>query len=58
MASSGMKPTQIISRGKPEDRRRLAAIAQLEETSGSDVVIKLIRQRYTELFGEAPLRGE
>jgi hypothetical protein len=53
------KATPIISRGEPEDRARLASIAEFEGCSGSSVVIQLIRQRYKELFGDLkPQSGE
>ena len=57
------KSTGIITRGKLEDRLRLAAIADHEQTSGNSVVLGLIRARYQLLFGDmdpslAAPRGE
>lgn len=42
----------IISYGTPEDRARLAAIAQAERMSGSEWIIEKIRERYKELYGD------
>lgn len=57
------KPAGILTRGKPEDRLKLAAIAANDQKSGNTVVLDFIRERYELLFGDmdpslAAPRGE
>lgn len=42
----------IIAYGEADDRLRLAAIAKVENKSGSAFLIDQIRKRYAELFGD------
>ena len=46
------KPTGIIAYGRPEDRKRLAAVARHDSKTGSRVILDHIRDRYRELFGD------
>lgn len=57
------KAAGIFARGKPDDRLKLAAIADHDQKSGSSVLIDHIRARYELLFGNmdpslAAPRGE
>jgi hypothetical protein len=49
-----MRNRGIIAYGTADDRARLAMISKLERRSGSETIIKMIRERYAVLFGEAP----
>lgn len=40
----------IIAYGTPEDREKLAALADLYGLSGSELIIKMIRDRFRELY--------
>ncbi|RKE85715.1 MULTISPECIES: hypothetical protein [Rhizobium] len=40
----------IIAYGTAEDREKLAALADLYGISGSEVIVKMIRDRHLELF--------
>jgi hypothetical protein len=46
------RPLGIIAYGDADDRLRLAAVAKFLDESGSAVVIRLIREQYTQLFGD------
>jgi hypothetical protein len=42
----------IIAYGTETDRKKLKMIADRSHTSGSDWLIRLIREKYQEVFGE------
>ena len=44
----------IIAYGTPDDRAKLAHVAHASGVSGSEWMIKAIRARYVELFGDLP----
>ncbi|MGR9167761.1 hypothetical protein [Rhizobium leguminosarum] len=40
----------IIAYGTEEDRKKLAELAAVYHLSGSEVIIKMIRERFADLF--------
>ena len=40
--------------GKPVDRLKLEAVSRLEDVSGSEWLIRVIRSRYEAVYGLAP----
>lgn len=44
----------IIAYGTEEDRQKLAVLSQLSNRTASDWIIKEIRRRYEEAFGDTP----
>ncbi|MBD9544239.1 hypothetical protein IB276_32870 [Ensifer sp. ENS04] len=44
----------IIAYGTEEDREKLAVLADTFRMSGSELVIKMIREKFAELYGEVP----
>ncbi|WP_156379697.1 hypothetical protein [Rhizobium sp. Leaf383] len=41
----------IIAYGTEEDRQKLAVLADTYRLSGSELIIKMIRDRFTDLYG-------
>jgi hypothetical protein len=44
----------IIAYGTEEDREKLAVLAETYNLSGSELIIKMIRDRYEALYGKVP----
>lgn len=44
----------IMAYGTPEDRLKLEALAKIEKTSSSQLLINHIRKTYAEIYGETP----
>ncbi|MBY3222309.1 hypothetical protein [Rhizobium laguerreae] len=40
----------IIAYGTEEDRKKLAELAAIYQLSGSEVIIKMIREKFADLF--------
>lgn len=43
----------IIAYGTDEDREKLAALAQLSGKSGSELIIDMIRAKFSDVLGDA-----
>lgn len=51
-----MKPTRhkgIIAYGTEEDRKKLAILAEAYGLSGSELIVKMIRDRFAEIYGDS-----
>ncbi|MGO7308779.1 hypothetical protein ACCS91_33530 [Rhizobium ruizarguesonis] len=42
----------IIAYGTEEDRKKLAVLADTYGISGSELIIKMVREKFEQLFGE------
>lgn len=51
-----MKRVGIISYGLPEDRDKAKILAQLEKVSVSELIVRLLRERYDETFSVKPIK--
>jgi len=49
------RPLGIIAYGDKDDRARLAMLAKADGRSGSDWLIRMIRERFKEVFGDLEL---
>lgn len=44
----------IIAYGTEEDREKLAVLAETFRVSGSELIIKMIRDKFASMYGEVP----
>jgi len=44
----------IIAYGTEEDREKLAVLAETYNCSGSELIVRMIREKYQALYGQVP----